>query len=242
MLSKIFKLGFSSYSTILNSIKHPEVLLYYAYNLSYSISSSQDYIGFVAELFDLNEEEVKNYLPNSDSRRILSQVLLKSMSAGLMRRPLSFKESLSLYLIIRILKPKIIVETGVGTGRSTAFILQALEDNNRGYLYSIDLNPGSGSAIPDHLKYRWFFILGESRDVLPYLLSLLKRIDIFLHDSSHTYENMTFEFENAWRFLVKGGVLLADNVDWNTAFKDFCIKYNLSPVCLSKKFVGVRKL
>ena len=111
MLSKIFKLGFSSYSTILNSIKHPEVLLYYAYNLSYSISSSQDYIGFVAELFDLNEEEVKNYLPNSDTRRILSQVLLKSMSAGLMRRPLSFKESSSLYLIIRIPKPKVIIET-----------------------------------------------------------------------------------------------------------------------------------
>jgi len=43
------------------------------------------------------------------------------------------------YYLCRILKPKIVVETGVLSGRSSLMILQALNDNNSGMLYSIDL-------------------------------------------------------------------------------------------------------
>ena len=32
---------------------------------------------------------------------------------------------------------------------------------------------------------------------------------------------MTFEFETAWPALRRGGVLVADNIDANTAFFDF---------------------
>jgi predicted O-methyltransferase YrrM len=36
-----------------------------------------------------------------------------------------------LYALCRLLKPRIVIETGVGLGASSAFILQALQDNNR---------------------------------------------------------------------------------------------------------------
>jgi len=44
-----------------------------------------------------------------------------------------------LYNLIRDTRPSIVVETGVASGVSTAYILQALEDNRKGKLYSIDL-------------------------------------------------------------------------------------------------------
>lgn len=44
-----------------------------------------------------------------------------------------------LYAICRIMKPDIVVETGVAQGVSTAFILKALSANNAGGLFSIDL-------------------------------------------------------------------------------------------------------
>ena len=31
-----------------------------------------------------------------------------------------------------------------------------------------------------------------------------------------------FEFKTAWRKLIKGGLLIADNIDLNNAFIDFC--------------------
>jgi predicted O-methyltransferase YrrM len=40
---------------------------------------------------------------------------------------------------MRKIKPKIVVETGVSFGITSSFILQAMEENGFGTLYSIDL-------------------------------------------------------------------------------------------------------
>lgn len=51
------------------------------------------------------------------------------------------KELPVLYLTVRLIKPETIVETGVSSGSSSAYILRALYDNQKGKLYSIDLPP-----------------------------------------------------------------------------------------------------
>jgi predicted O-methyltransferase YrrM len=43
------------------------------------------------------------------------------------------------YILMRKIKPKIVVETGVSFGITSSFILQAMEENGFGTLYSIDL-------------------------------------------------------------------------------------------------------
>jgi len=56
-----------------------------------------------------------------------------------------------LYIVCRLTTPKIVVETGVEHGISTSFILEALEDNNKGFLYSVDFPPEgiqSGWIVP----------------------------------------------------------------------------------------------
>ena len=152
-----------------------------------------------------------------------------------------------LYIIIRLLRPSVVVETGVASGRSSAAILQALSDNNKGFLYSIDLNQKfngkpeeyitdtgrtefrgfipkqkePGWLIPDELKNRWRLILADSKIELPKLVSELKEIDIFYHDSDHSYENMIFEFRTVWPRIVRGGAIISDDIKWNNAFNDF---------------------
>lgn len=146
----------------------------------------------------------------------------------------------SLYKLIRDTKPDIVIETGVATGVSTAHILQALHLNNRGTLYSIDLpnrfyltsknifhaefNPlgqQSGYLIPEGLKIRWYLIIGPTEKELPLLLKKLDKIDVFLHDSEHTYETQMFEMEQAWPHIVEGGCLVVDDATWSTAFEEF---------------------
>lgn len=150
---------------------------------------------------------------------------------------------LYLYFVCRYIRPDKVVETGVFNGISSASILKALEKNG-GHLYSIDLpNVGyqdesgryrstvlpaerkTGFIIPESLKTNWTLISGDSREKLPVLLQSIGEIDIFHHDSRHTYDNMMFEYETIWPYLKYNGLLLSHNVDWNNAFKDFCQKH-----------------
>jgi len=134
-----------------------------------------------------------------------------------------------LYQICKILQPKIVVETGVAYGTSSAHILLALKNNQKGKLYSIDstFRPWEtkemiGSAVPNYLKNKWNLIFGKSSEKLKKTLSNLEKIDVFFHDSLHTYKNMMFEFEMVWPFLRNGGILISDDIVSNNAFKDFC--------------------
>jgi predicted O-methyltransferase YrrM len=136
-----------------------------------------------------------------------------------------------LYVIIRLLRPKIVVETGVSAGVSSAFILQALEDNEHGELFSIDypnyaINeannvPKTGFAVPEYLHNRWTLHIGKSQDLLVPVLEDCGNIDLFLHDSEHSYNNMLWEYETAWMKLRDGGLLMSHDINDNTAFSDF---------------------
>ena len=130
------------------------------------------------------------------------------------------------YIICRALKPRVVVETGVGSGVTTSFILQALAANGEGHLWSIDLPPigaeqFAGSFVPQPLRSRWTLLRGRSRDLLPGLLGDLPAPDVFLHDSLHTTRNMTFEFNAAWQKMNAGGVLLSDDIHMSKAFARF---------------------
>ena len=142
------------------------------------------------------------------------------------------------------------IETGGTPGKSTAFILRAMDRNQCGHLYTIDLPPGkvnnthlkatesyhefmpsgalSGWVIPQCLRERHTQLIGTSREHLPSLLEQLGHIDMFLHDSDHSYENMTWEFEVAYSAIDKGGLLLSDDVLANDSFSDFCISKGLT--------------
>ena len=143
-----------------------------------------------------------------------------------------FKE-IALYLLVKKYKPKVIVETGVEHGVGTYFILKAIHENGTGELYSIDypnyagckLPPGKspGWLVSEKLQKErlacWHLIIGKSKDELPKLQ--LTEIDMFIHDSEHSYENMKFEFEFAIRKMRKGGIIASDDTRWNAAWDEF---------------------
>ena len=129
------------------------------------------------------------------------------------------------YLMCRLLEPELVVETGVAYGVSSAFVLKALEENGRGVLHSVDLPPLRhgyerfwGIAVSEALRSRWRLHRGASGRVLPPLLARVKTVDLFVHDSLHTYRNMRREFELVWPRLRRGGVLVADDVERSRAF------------------------
>src|ERR1700760_4235939 len=107
------------------------------------------------------------------------------------------------------LRPETVIETGVGRGLTTRFVLEAFERAGVGHLWSIDLPPPRspdlhhqiGIAVPEGLRARWSYVRGSSRRRLPGLLSELGSIDLFVHDSRHSARNLLFELRNAWNAL-----------------------------------------
>ena len=131
------------------------------------------------------------------------------------------------YLLCRHLQPLRSVETGVAYGVTTTYILQALADNRRGELSSIDLPPLASNAasyvghfVPQELRGRWRLHLGPAKRLLPDVLREAGPIDLFVHDSLHTYSHMKWEFETALRSLRPGGVIIADDIEGNRAFQE----------------------
>jgi len=171
---------------------------------------------------------------------------------------IGYTEGAYLYAVMRTLRPRLAVETGVANGFSTAFTLLALQANREGELHSIDLPreigregapgafyegtgragipPGSepGWLVPEELRDRWTLILGRTQDQLPPLLARLGTIDSFMHDSEHSFECMWFEYSQAWPALRPGGVLLSDDVNTTEAFFRFAEQEARKPVKLAR--------
>jgi Methyltransferase domain len=146
-----------------------------------------------------------------------------------------------LYAAVRICRPNVVLETGVFDGLSSALILRAMERNSAGELVSIDLPAHetiadstdrmpegvlppdccSGWIVPDFLRARYRLRLGDSKRLLRETLEQYKRVDIFLHDSLHTYRHQLFEYNAAWPSVIPSGLLLSDGIFWTAAFHRF---------------------
>ena len=161
--------------------------------------------------------------------------------AGAMSR----RQVCNIYALVRQRRPRVLVETGVCNGLSTSVLLAALRENGTGHLYSIDYpefaddrtvddpfwqgkggavvppDEESGWLVPDELRDRWTLILGKSSEKLPPLMRDLEQVDLFLHDSEHSFENQLFEFRLAWEHLSDLGLLLASDIAWSKAFDTF---------------------
>ena len=129
------------------------------------------------------------------------------------------------YAAVRATRPALVVETGVAHGVTSAYILAALRANGHGVLHSIDLPPHNagaadrvGAFVDSALRERWTLHRGWAHKLLPPLVSQLGTIDVFVHDSLHTYRNMRLEFETVWDGMRAGGVIIADDIEGNAAF------------------------
>ena len=224
------------------------------------LSSISDYTQDAVALKELQSflnsdltEYYNELIKNQDYKQVEARLAENWRNLG----AFGLTESRLLYTICRAIKPEIIIETGVASGLSSTVFLLALEKNQNGHLYSIDLPPSEklnltigqhttipknktvGWIVPDSLKKRWTLELGDSRKILPEILNKLKKCDLFLHDSNHTYEHMTWEYETVLPFLKT--MLLSDDIYRHSAFDDFAAKHKVNAHKISNR-MGIIKL
>jgi hypothetical protein len=140
---------------------------------------------------------------------------------------------LELYALTRLLRPRHVVEVGVSSGVSSAYVLAALAKNARGTLHSVDLptfpkarggkhgssfgswtlpaGRTSGWAVPFALRGRWDLRLGDKREVLPLLAEELPSVELFVYDVPHRDTESFGEFRTIDPLLRPGAVAIADH-------------------------------
>ena len=172
-------------------------------------------------------------------------------------------DAVFLYWLVRRLKPKTIVQTGVCNGLSSAFMMLALAKNGAdGRLHVIDLPPvfdpndakwttpqqvygvvipegrTTGWMVPDAYRDRFEVWNGDAKELMPKLVDKVSSIDMFYRDSDHTYDHMMFEFREAKRKLRPGGLMIGDDISWNASLWDFADQHGV-PSYNFKGAVGV---
>ena len=136
---------------------------------------------------------------------------------------------LTIYDIIRRKKPNVVLETGVANGFSTRMILAALNKNKKGILYSVEISKDVGKFVNGINKKRWKLIVGKPDTIFSNALRKIRKVDIFLHDSDHSYNQMKKEFNQVKNKMTKGGIIMSDDIDVNNAFMEFAKEMKKKP-------------
>jgi len=155
-----------------------------------------------------------------------------------------------LYALTRLRKPKVVVETGVAAGFSSATILAAMEKNGGGHLYSSDFpyfripNPERfvGVIVEERLKSRWSLFLKGDEINLPEIASKLPApADIFHYDSDKSYTGRKQAMETMAPMMEDGSVIIMDDIQDNSHFHDFVVKSKApwSVYAYEGKYIGV---
>lgn len=194
-------------------------------------------VDLVAELAGISRDVAAALVAEAPTDRLV-QEMIEGVSRGIPRElaraqappPTRAWQAMlaGIYGLIRALRPEKVVETGVGLmGASSTFVLQALDRNSFGNLWSVDLDRYAtlfgvhvGQGIPPRLKTRHNLVVGDVRRELEGTLAAAPAPTVFIHDSLHTYSNMISEYDLAWKYLTQGGILLSDDAT-NSAFDDF---------------------
>lgn len=166
---------------------------------------------------------------HANAIRAMSEVMLRTGRSYYAQ----FPAPIELYALVRLVRPVTMVESGVASGVSSAFMLMGAKDNGEGTLHSIDAPvmrrhgrgnepwaiPGGlspGWAVPKGLRAGWDIRIGRSEEFLGPLLRGIGGLDFYCHDSPVDREHFAFEMKAIRRHLKPGALVIADNTDWKT--------------------------
>ena len=129
-----------------------------------------------------------------------------------------------LFVIIRLTKPSLYIETGTANGASARSVCRAMGINGFGKCISIDIKESSATLVKN--EDRKFLECVRTDGTTKNFLEIVengKRLkpgfSIFMHDSDHSFFNQMSEYLAARN--LKFDLLISDDIDASLAFSDF---------------------
>ena len=140
---------------------------------------------------------------------------------------ISFARRIGWYALIRIQKPKIIIETGVDKGLGSVVICSALMRNKKeghiGAYYGTDINPKAGYMLSAPYSEFGEILFGDS---IKSLKKFKEKVDLFINDSDHSAEYEREEYEVIVSKLSENAIILGDNSHFTDVLGKFSFEKN----------------
>lgn len=128
--------------------------------------------------------------------------------------------------MVRAIKPKIVVETGVDKGLGSCILISALmknkEEGHIGYHYGTDINPKAGYLITGEYSKHSKILYGDSIESLK---KFNKKIDLFISDSDHLQGYEYKEYTTIKNKLTVNAIILGNCSHWSTDLFAFSVNF-----------------
>jgi predicted O-methyltransferase YrrM len=182
-------------------------------NFLYDLTSlnRNQMIGAISSITNKSISEVEQYFLEIVNNLDLKNKL-EIRSSQLLRRkelpiPIPLGRREVWYVLIRIYKPLVIVETGTEKGLGSLVIQSAIDKNKQGKLYTLDIDPYSGSLLNPEDLQNIRLLIGDSIQNI----NTINDIDFFIHDSDHSAEHERNEIKAASTKLTSNAIVISDN-------------------------------
>jgi len=172
--------------------------------------------GYISEI--LNDNSFKEHVRSMTERAPIAMKSEADADARIARRA-------GWYAVVRAVKPKTVVETGIDKGLGSCVLCTALmrnaEEGVDGHYYGTDINPNAGWLLGYPYSEYGTILYGDS---LESMRALNKDIDVFINDSDHSKDYERAEYEAVIKKLGNGALILGDNAHCNSELHDFSVR------------------
>jgi predicted O-methyltransferase YrrM len=135
---------------------------------------------------------------------------------------LNFGRRVGWYAITRIIKPKVVVETGVDHGVGACILAAAIIKNRDegfdGEYFGTDISDSAGQLLTGKYSEVGRILYGDSIDSLK---KFELTIDLFINDSDHSHEYEYQEYRTIEGKLSKNAIILGDNAHVSVSLAKF---------------------
>lgn len=197
-------------------------------NFTYALTPlNRKYLArFVAETSKRPETEIEAYFQELERDESIPKAIRDSLRAEKLQNTGDGAflpgRRLGWYGLVRALKPRLVIETGIDKGLGSLILCKALEKNEKegkpGRYIGTDINPRAGTFLKANPSKAGKILYGDS---LESLKSLNETIDLFINDSDHSSDYERREYEAIFPRLSKNGIILADNAHCSDQLLDF---------------------
>jgi predicted O-methyltransferase YrrM len=186
--------------------------------------------------FEVIESYIREVETDSALHKHIRDSTVKSDQALIADKDVRYGRRVGWYALVRSLKPRVVVETGVDKGLGACLLTAALRknatENHQGRYFGTDIDPAAGYLLSGEYANYGRILYGDS---IESLRTLEGEIDLFINDSDHSSKYEADEYRTIAHKLSKDAIILGDNSHATDALLEFSLETNRHFVFFQEK-------